>query len=69
MAAEGDGGRYSGLLSEKLTCRLAHVPRPGRICGEKKGFETFNCEKTNYSLLPFAWFVAFIQVPLKQFGK
>lgn len=38
VAAEGDRGRYSGLLSEKLTCRLAHVPRPGRICGDAQSF-------------------------------
>lgn len=66
VAAEGDRGGYSGLLSEKLTSRLAHVPRPGRLRGdgwsfrEKKGFETYNCEKTNYSLARFA---AFIQLP------
>lgn len=38
VAAEGDRGGYSGLLSEKLTCRLAHVPRPGRICDDAWSF-------------------------------
>lgn len=48
VAAEGDGGGHSGLLSEKLTCQLVRVPHPGRSCvdawsfKDKKGFETFN---------------------------